>query len=75
MTAPVLSVSRRTRSTPFSRKVEAAGVKGYTVYNHMLLPTFFESVEADYHHLNAPRRCGTWRSSVRSRCADPTPRG
>jgi len=28
--------------------VEAAGVKGYTVYNHMLLPTFFESNEADY---------------------------
>lgn len=28
--------------------VEAAGVKGYTVYNHMLLPTYFESNEADY---------------------------
>ncbi len=24
---------------------------GYTVYNHMLLPTFFESPEANYHHL------------------------
>ncbi|MEP3891440.1 MAG: dimethylsulfoniopropionate demethylase [Hellea sp.] len=48
---PVLSVSRRTRSTPFTRRVTDAGVKGYTVYNHMLLPTVFESVEADYHHL------------------------
>lgn len=51
MSQPVLSISRRIRSTPFSRRVEEAGVKSYTVYNHMLLPTAFESVEADYHHL------------------------
>jgi len=44
----IISISRRTRRTPFSARVEAAGVKGYTVYNHMLLPTFFESNEADY---------------------------
>ncbi len=49
--APVLSVSRRTRRTPFTDRVTAAGVKAYTVYNHMLLPTVFESIEADYHHL------------------------
>ncbi|MEO0634419.1 MAG: dimethylsulfoniopropionate demethylase, partial [Pseudomonadota bacterium] len=36
---------------PFSDGVEAAGVKAYTVYNRMLLPTVFESVEADYRHL------------------------
>ena len=47
----ILSISRRTRSTPFSRRVEAAGVKAYTVYNHMLLPTVFDSIEADYWHL------------------------
>ncbi|MDE4131580.1 dimethylsulfoniopropionate demethylase [Phaeobacter sp. QD34_3] len=47
----LISPSRRLRRTPFSEGVEAAGVKGYTVYNHMLLPTVFESVEADYHHL------------------------
>ena len=47
----ILSISRRTRGTPFTRRVEAAGVKGYTVYNHMLLPTFFDSNEADYWHL------------------------
>lgn len=46
-----ISPSRRVRRTPFSDGVVAAGVKGYTVYNHMLLPTVFESVEADYHHL------------------------
>jgi len=51
MTAPMISISRRLRSTPFSRRVDAAGVKGYTVYNHMLLPTLFDSIEADYHHL------------------------
>ena len=46
-----LSPSRRLRRTPFSDGVEAAGVKAYTVYNHMLLPTVFRSVEEDYHHL------------------------
>ncbi len=51
MTAPLLSVSRRTRATPFTRRVTAAGVKAYTVYNHMLLPTVFESLTADYRHL------------------------
>lgn len=49
----VLSPSRRLRRTPFSEGVEAAGVKAYTVYNHMLLPTVFRSVEEDYHHLKA----------------------
>lgn len=47
----LISPSRRLRRTPFSPGVEAAGVKAYTVYNRMLLPTVFESVEADYHHL------------------------
>ncbi len=47
----LITKSRRLRSTPYSRRVEQAGVKAYTVYNHMLLPTIFESVEADYWHL------------------------
>tara|TARA_R110002110_G_scaffold30632_5_gene108373 strand:+ start:534 stop:1637 length:1104 start_codon:yes stop_codon:yes gene_type:complete len=47
----LISQSRRLRRTPFSDGVEAAGVKAYTIYNHMLLPTVFESVEFDYHHL------------------------
>ncbi len=46
-----LSFSRRLRRTPFSNRVEANGVKSYTIYNHMLLPTVFDTVEADYHHL------------------------
>ena len=47
----VISPSRRLRRTPFSDGVEAAGVRGYTVYNHMLLPTVFRSVTEDYRHL------------------------
>lgn len=46
-----LVTSKRVRSTPFTSRIEAAGVKGYTVYNHMLLPCVFRSVEEDYHHL------------------------
>ena len=49
----ILSPSRRLRRTPFSEGVEAAGVKGYTIYNHMLLPTVFRSIEEDYHHLKS----------------------
>ena len=47
----LISPSRRLRRTPFSDGVEAQGVSAYTVYNRMLLPTMFESVQADYHHL------------------------
>ena len=49
--APALSISRRLRSTPFTQRVSAAGVKAYTVYNHMLLATVFRSLEEDYWHL------------------------
>jgi dimethylsulfoniopropionate demethylase len=41
----------RLRTTPFSRRIEGAGAKAYTVYNHMMLPSFFLSVEEDYIHL------------------------
>ncbi|MCB1404768.1 MAG: dimethylsulfoniopropionate demethylase [Rhodobacteraceae bacterium] len=51
MQPSLLSPSRRLRRTPFSEGVEAAGVKAYTIYNHMLLPTIFRSVQEDYHHL------------------------
>ena len=48
---PELLISGRTRSTPFSSRVEALGVKAYSVYNHMLLPLIFRSLEEDYRHL------------------------
>lgn len=47
----ILTKSRRLRSTPFSSRIEQQGVKGYTVYNHMLLPTFFTTLEEEYKHL------------------------
>ncbi|RED45769.1 dimethylsulfoniopropionate demethylase [Aestuariispira insulae] len=51
MSAPILAISRRTRRTPYTDRIEALGVKAYTVYNHMLLPTAFISPEEDYWHL------------------------
>ena len=46
-----LGIVQRTRKTPFHESIVRAGVKGFTVYNHMLLPTYFESSEADYWYL------------------------
>ncbi len=46
-----ITKSRRVRSTPFTSRIEKQGVKSYTVYNHMLLPTTFSSVEEEYLHL------------------------
>lgn len=50
---PQLAISRRTRSTAFSDRVAASGVSAYTVYNHMLLPACFVSLEEDYRHLKS----------------------
>jgi len=49
--APLLAITRRTRSTPFSSRIEEFGVRSYTIYNHMLLPTQIRGVEEDYFHL------------------------
>ena len=47
-----LNMSRRIRRTPYTDRVEAAGVRGFSVANHMLLPKAFQpSVEDDYWHL------------------------
>jgi dimethylsulfoniopropionate demethylase len=47
-----LHMSRRIRRTPYTRKVEQAGVRGFSVVNHMLLPKAYQpSVEEDYWHL------------------------
>ena len=46
-----LSISPRLRSTPFHDRVLAAGAQRFSVYNHMLLPTVYESLEADYWNL------------------------
>ena len=62
MTQPTITGSSRLRRTPYSEKVEEAGVKSYTVYNHMLLPTVFKSLEEDYFHLK--RAVQVWDVSV-----------
>ena len=51
MSGSLLFPSRRLRAPPFTSRVSALGVTGYTVYNHMLLATVFESLQEDYKHL------------------------
>lgn len=47
-----LNFSRRLRRTPYTGRAEAAGVSGFSVVNHMLLPKAYgRSVEDDYWHL------------------------
>ena len=49
-----LNMSRRIRRTPFTDRVEAHGVRGFSVVNHMLLPKAFQpDVEDDYFHLRS----------------------
>ena len=47
----VIAKSRRIRSTPYTSRIEMQGVTSYTVYNHMLLPASFGTVEENYFHL------------------------
>lgn len=51
MSAPLITFSRRLRQTPFTSRVLDGGAQSFTVYNHMLLPSWFRGVEADYWHL------------------------
>ena len=46
-----IAKSRRLRSSPYTSRIERQGVTAYTVYNHMLLPAAFGSLEDSYHHL------------------------
>ena len=46
-----ISKSRRVRSTPYTSKIQEQGVTAYTVYNHMLLPAAFGSLEESCDHL------------------------
>ena len=52
MTEFKLQVSRRQRATPYTSRVEALGVSGFSVVNHTILPKgFTRSIEEDYWHL------------------------
>ena len=46
-----ISKSRRLRTTPYTEKIEQQGVSSYTIYNHMLLPASFGSLQESYYHL------------------------
>ena len=49
---PGLTISRRIRRTPFTERIEALGIQGYSIVNHTLLPkSFGRSIEEDYWHL------------------------
>ncbi len=47
----LIAKSRRLRGTPYTSRIEEQGVTAYTIYNHMLLPAAFGSIEDSYHHL------------------------
>ena len=52
MSTPELLSSCRIRSTPYTSRVEALGVSGYSIVNHMILPKGFQrTIEEDYWHL------------------------
>jgi len=46
-----IAKSRRLRSTPYTARIEKQGVTAYSIYNHMLLPAAFGSIEDSYNHL------------------------
>ena len=46
-----IAKSRRLRGTPYTSRIEKQGVTAYTIYNHMLLPAAFGSIEDSYQHL------------------------
>ena len=58
----IITRSRRLRGTPFTSRIEKQGVKSYTVYNHMLLPTTFSTPEDEYIHLK--KHVQIWDVSV-----------
>ena len=54
----LIAKSRRLRGTPYTSRIEKQGVTAYTIYNHMLLPAAFGSVEDAYHHLKSMFKFG-----------------
>ena len=57
-----IAKAKRLRSTPYTSRIEKQGLKAYTVYNHMLLATVFETLEYDYCHLK--KAVQVWDVSV-----------
>ena len=67
MRAPEVAITHRTRTTPYWERVAAAGAKRITVYNHMLLPVVYRSLEEDYWHLR--RHVQVWDVSCQRQVA------
>ena len=65
MSAPMLSLSRRLRKSPFEGRSHR-GVRAASVYNHVVLPTAYASLVEDYWHLR--EHVQIWMSRVRCRC-------
>jgi aminomethyltransferase len=55
MTTPfdmsLIQCGARLRRTPYFEATQRYGAKAYTVYNHMLFPIRFDTLEAEYWHL------------------------
>lgn len=51
MPLPLITRSRRLRETPFTSRILDGGAQSFTVYNHMLLASWFRGLEEDYWHL------------------------
>ncbi|MGI9483838.1 MAG: glycine cleavage T C-terminal barrel domain-containing protein [Hyphomicrobiales bacterium] len=60
--APYTSFATRVRKSPFFGATERWGCKGYSVYNHMWMPLWYESPEADFWALVT--NCALWDVSV-----------
>ena len=50
---PFIALGSRLRPSPFYEATRRWGAKAFTVYNHMLMPSVYESAEADYRHLTS----------------------
>ena len=63
-----LNVSRRIRRTPYTGRVEAHGVRGFSVTNHMLLPKAFQPVYIAMHCSTCSSRQVYRKCSENSSC-------
>ncbi len=51
MSNPMISIGPRVRKSSFFDATRRAGCKAYSVYNHMYMPLYYESPEADFWRL------------------------
>lgn len=48
---PMITFGSRVRTSPFFASTRRYGCKAYSIYNHMYMPLYYESPEADYWRL------------------------